>query len=67
MSSSMGGQLPALPPPPGQSSNFADPDSQGHVYTGVATAIIAVMIVLVTTRQYTKYFIIRELGWDDCM
>ncbi|KAL8930309.1 MAG: hypothetical protein Q9172_000017 [Xanthocarpia lactea] len=67
MSSSIAGELPALLPPSGQSPNFADPDSQGHIYTGVATAITAMMIILVTIRQYTKYFIIRKLGWDDCI
>ena len=63
---SEGSGLPGLLPPPGVISNFVNPESQGGTYTGVATAIIVTMILLVTNRQYTKYFIIQRLGWDDC-
>lgn len=66
LDSSMGAKFPALPPPPGVSPSFTNPYSQGDTYTGVATTIIVAMILLVTIRQYTKYFIVRKLAWDDC-
>lgn len=58
--------LPGLLPPPGETSNFMNPYSRGQTYTVVATTIIVVMLLLVTIRLYTKYFVIRKLTSDDC-
>ncbi|KAI9705072.1 MAG: hypothetical protein M1836_006855 [Candelina mexicana] len=63
--SSEGSYLPALPPPAGVRPNFVDPINRGEIHAAGATAIIVAMVILVTNRQYTKYFIIRKLGWDD--
>jgi hypothetical protein len=58
--------LPGMPPPPGEIPNFINPYSRGKTYTLVATSIIAVMLLLVTNRLYTKYFAIRKVDADDC-
>lgn len=66
LSSPANDELPGLLPPAGMTPNPKNPDSLENVYTGVATTIIIMMVLLVTNRQYTKYFIIRKLWWDDC-
>ncbi|SLM35587.1 40s ribosomal protein s12 [Lasallia pustulata] len=57
--------LPGMVPPAGETPNFDNPYSRGETFTAVATTITVVMIILVINREYTKYFIIRKLGWDD--
>ena len=59
-------EIPGHLPPVGVNPNFVDPTSRGDTYTALATTIVTLMVILVTNRQYTKYFIIRKLGWDDC-
>ena len=73
MSNLQGGSLPADPsdypgmfPPPGVIPNFDDPYSRGETYTAVATALMVAMFIFVTCKVYTKLFIARKLGWDDC-
>lgn len=58
--------LPGMPPPAGVTPNFDNPYGRGETFTAVATTIIVVMIIFVINRVYTKYFILRNLGWDDC-
>ena len=58
--------LPFILPPAGETRNFDNPYSRGGTFTAVATTITVVMILFVINREYTKYFIIRKLGWDDC-
>ena len=57
---------PGMFPPPGDIPNFDNPYSRGETYTAVATAIIVAMFIFVTCKLYTKSFIARKLGWDDC-
>lgn len=59
--------IPALPPPPGEVSNFVNPlDISGIVYrSGYAFTICAFIIVLL--RIYTRLSIVKAgLGADDC-
>lgn len=58
-------KLPSMIPPPGVVPNFENPYSRGQVYVAVATTVMVAMYILVTCKLYTKYFIIRKLGWDD--
>lgn len=58
--------IPALAPPTGVIPDFLHPYNRGKTQTAAATTIIGIMIVLVTNRQYTKLFIVRQTGWDDC-
>lgn len=57
--------LPGMLPPPGVIPNFDNPYSRGGTYTAVATIITVAMVIFVTSKLYTKYFITRKLGWDD--
>ncbi len=58
--------VPGMVPPSGVIPNFDDPHSRGEIYTAVATTIMVAMYICVTCKLYTKYFIVRKLGWDDC-
>ena len=58
--------VPGMPPPAGVVPNLENPYSRGNTYTAVATTITALMIAFVLCRMYTKYFIVRKVGWDDC-
>lgn len=57
---------PSLAPPPGIVSDFEHPDSLVHAV--LATNIIAVTLMSfsVGLRLFTRTFVSRNLGWDDC-
>ena len=59
-------EIGALPPPPGVIPNFADPYS--ITKAALAATIVFLILTTITTgiRCYTKLFIIRKHGWDDC-
>lgn len=58
---------PAMRPPNGVIPNFDHP--HGIISEIYATLILSMMIstVFVWTRLYTRYFIIKAHGWEDCM
>ena len=58
---------PALPPPPGQVSNFVDPPSIGYevVVSGIITGVFA--LILVILRFVTKVKIVKHVTLDDCI
>lgn len=66
MSPSVLDALPALQPPAGVQSNFVNPEDRGYVLVSVATVIICIMICFFANRVYTRLFIVRKLGRDDC-
>ncbi|KAL9636436.1 MAG: hypothetical protein Q9164_002821 [Protoblastenia rupestris] len=56
---------PALTPPPGQKSNFHNPDSRAfelYLTTGVCLPLI---LVFASLRFYAKIFIVGKKSWDD--
>ena len=56
---------PALTPPPGQKSNFINPDSRAfelYLTTGVCLPLI---LVFASLRFYAKIFIVGKKSWDD--
>ncbi len=59
--------FPAMAAPPGVKPNFVDPPNlRGHyLVTIVSTVMISTCAILV--RTYTKFRIIRKVGWEDCM
>ena len=59
-------KTPALAPPPGVVPNFIDPYNQGPILLVIGSILLALMMILVTVRAYTKIFIQRKLSWDDC-
>lgn len=63
----MDATAPALPPPLGVQSNFETPESQSYVTVIPCAVIVGIMIILVFIRMYTKVYILKSVGWDDCM
>ena len=56
---------PVQPPPPGQLSNFKDPESRGPAVATVCYLFISVMWPICFLRLYSKVWILRKPGWDD--
>lgn len=59
-------QIPAGRPPPGVVPNFKNPESLADSVIIVNSIFLALMLVFLTIRIYTKQFIAHGLGWDDC-
>lgn len=60
-------KVPALPPPPGVTSNLGNREVPNH-FEWIITAILGFTFttILVLIRIYTKFFIIKSHGWEDC-
>lgn len=60
------GNLSAIPPPPGFTSNFVNPPSKAS--WGIVTQALCLTLatLLVAMRLYTKLKVLRNPGWDDC-
>ena len=58
-------RLPALPPPPGVTPNFAHPEDRGPVLVFVGGILSALMLIFIGVRAYTKLVIVRRVSWDD--
>ena len=56
---------PLQPPPPGQSSNFIDPENRGPAIAIVCLTFIILMWLILLLRLYSKAWVIRRVGWDD--
>ena len=57
--------LPALSLPPGVKSNFENPESRGYVLIAVGSPLLAIMVIFLAIRFYTKLRITRSATWDD--
>lgn len=59
--------IPGLvPPPPGVTPNFTNPLSNQNKIIDVNIAGLVFVLVFFAMRIYTRTFITRSLGWDDC-
>ena len=58
--------IPALSPPPGTTPDFVHPGTRANLTLIPCAGIVAVMILFVILRIYTKLYIIEVIGWDDC-
>ena len=56
---------PALPPPPGVTPNFVDPESQANLFVSVTAVCIALMLPIVIMRLYSRVCITRSFAIDD--
>ena len=54
------------PPPPGVTSNFDNPESRAYETVIVFTIYLTIMMSIFLLRIYSKVFVTRSLGWDDC-
>lgn len=59
-------KIPALNPPPGVTPDFANPATRANLTLISCAGIVAVMILFVMLRMYTKIYVIQTTGWDDC-
>ena len=58
--------IPALPPPKGIYSNLDHPQTLASSLIVVNAIFLSLMIVAVGIRLYTRVFLARATGWDDC-
>lgn len=54
------------PPPPGIKANYNGPNSAGMFYIAFTVIAYLLSFTFTATRVYTKTFLTRSLGWDDC-
>lgn len=59
--------IPAIPPPPGVTSNFVNPANCGRLLVVTGSVLVGIMVVFIAARAYTKTFITRKFFWDDCL
>ncbi|KAK8121736.1 hypothetical protein PG984_010406 [Apiospora sp. TS-2023a] len=57
-------KTPLLPPPPGVTSNFVNPESRGPLIERGMYAVLAIMVVFLALRVYTRVRL-QALGLDD--
>jgi hypothetical protein len=58
-------QLPAMPPPPGEVTNFDNPPSIAIRAIVPISIFLGLMIVVVAMRMYSRLWIIKRAGPDD--
>ena len=59
--------VPAATPPPGIVPNFIDPvDTRRLPLLTINSLFLSLMLITVIVRFYSRIFLIRSLGWDDC-
>ena len=58
--------LPAAKPPVGVVPNLVDPGSEGPILIAVGSVLVAIMLLFVAVRIYTKFTIVRRSSPDDC-
>ncbi|KAJ5757809.1 uncharacterized protein N7511_006503, partial [Penicillium nucicola] len=56
---------PALPPPPGQVSNFVDPPSVGNKIVVINCIFLPLAVIALFVRTWTRVFIVRSFRADD--
>ena len=57
---------PAMPPPPGVTSDFDHPLSDYTVHIVMLTLFITFSTISVLMRMYTKLFLVRSVVLEDC-
>ena len=57
---------PAAPPPPGITPNLDNPPNQKVALHIVAILTISFSTCAVIIRIYTKRFVLRTMGYEDC-
>ena len=58
--------IPSLNPPPSVTPDFVHPVTRANLTLIPCACIVAVMILFVILRLYTKLYVIQAVGWDDC-
>lgn len=58
--------ISAMPPPPGVTSNFEDPVTLGPIWRATICVSVALAVVSLALRLYTRLYVTRSIGADDC-
>ncbi|KAL9577510.1 MAG: hypothetical protein Q9212_006315, partial [Teloschistes hypoglaucus] len=56
---------PLASPPPGVIPNFVNPESHAYQLVITVAVCLALVVIAVSMRLYTKHFITKSMGWDD--
>ncbi|KAI9375464.1 hypothetical protein BJX61DRAFT_128299 [Aspergillus egyptiacus] len=62
---STSGPIPAMPPPPGETSNFVNPTFDGTKFVVVNCIFLPIAFLAMVIRIWTRTFIARGFRWDD--
>jgi hypothetical protein len=54
------------PPPLGVTANCSNPETQTASNIALYTIMVFLAVISVTIRIYTRYFILKSIGLDDC-
>ena len=57
---------PAMPPPPGVTSNFVNPEHNYNRFIVVNCIFLPIAVIAVCLRSYTRIAILRNFSADDC-
>ena len=57
---------PAMAPPPGVLPNFVNPQNLRAVIIAIVALCGSISTLVFWMRMYTKLFIFRKTGWEDC-
>lgn len=55
-----------IPPPPGVTPNFDHSPSRQGLMLGINVACLVFAFAFVSMRLWTKTYLTRSVGWDDC-
>lgn len=58
---------PALPPPPGETSNFADPITLLKGYILCISICLSVTTIVFSLRVWVRIFVLKQWVLEDCM
>lgn len=58
--------VPAMAPPPGVIPNFKNPESKAYESITTTAVCVSLMMPFFALRIYSRVFVTRSLGWDDC-
>jgi hypothetical protein len=57
---------PALSPPLGVAPDFSHPESISIYCIPITILGLSLTTLAVSARLYTRYFVIHNVGWEDC-
>ena len=57
--------VPVVPPPPGVTSNFVNPESRAKYYVAIIATCLPLMLPIVVMRLYLRLWNSRSFAVDD--
>lgn len=59
-------RTPVVPPPPGRSSDFINPEDRSYQLIILIAILSALVVLLVSLRVYSRLKITHSFNADDC-